>query len=90
MTSSPFNFDQYGIIRPHKIDKPIIARFLVEFISIYCRFPNTRPRNIPKPTTCSPPTTGYGMVMRTLVNLPKTARTISMIPSSWKILLLAT
>lgn len=49
---------QNGIINPIIMAMPIIAKFLFEFMSIYCTFDMINPINIPNPKTCTPPNTG--------------------------------
>ena len=82
--------DQYGIMRPTRMEIPIIARFLVDLMSMYCRLATTSPMNMPNPTTCVPPRTGYGMVTNTLANFPKNANRIRQQANIWNTFLLAT
>lgn len=82
-SDSGFCFTQCGTIKPMSKDIPMTAKFLDEFKSIYWRFDKTRPRNVPNPTTDTPPMTGSGIVTNTAVNFPNTENTIKIIAKIW-------
>ena len=63
---------------------------LLDCMSIYCKFDNTSPINIPKPMICTPPNTGYGIVINMAANLPTIAHSISITPNIWYTYTLAT
>jgi hypothetical protein len=88
--SLEYFFTQAGISRPIKILVPMMAKFLDDVKEMGLRLERVTPINIPIIVIKDPPSTGYGMDIKTADNFPKSPKMTYMTPHVTKTLMLAT